>query len=96
MNCIDNVSAPVFPKENKILPSKLASFAPPTGDAAEVANTISTTGSFPQMSISGVVNAILEVGNQRKELFSRLRSALQSGSDFEALGFARQLCGLAI
>jgi hypothetical protein len=44
--------------------------------------------------MSGVVDAILEVGNQRKALLSRLRSALKSGSDTEALGFARQLCGL--
>jgi hypothetical protein len=51
--------------------------------------------SVPQMSLSGVVDAILEVGNQRKLLFGQMRSALVSGNNSEALGFARQLCGLA-
>ena len=64
------------------------------GDAEAVGDTISSAKAFPQISMSGVVDAILEVGNQRKALLSRLRSALKSGSDTEALGFARQLCGL--
>lgn len=44
--------------------------------------------------ISGVLDAILETGRQRHGLLKELRSALQSGSDQEALRLARQLCGL--
>lgn len=45
-------------------------------------------------SLSGVVDAILEVSRQRKALLNQLRSALQSGNNAEALQLARQLCGL--
>ena len=45
-------------------------------------------------SLSGVVDAIVEVSRQRKVLLNQLRSALQSGNDAEALRFARHLCGL--
>jgi conjugal transfer/entry exclusion protein len=47
------------------------------------------------MSVSGVVDAILEVSRQRKPLLDQLRSVLQSGDDAKALQLARQLCGLA-
>jgi hypothetical protein len=46
------------------------------------------------VSVSGVVDAILEVGRQRNVLLVRLRSALQSGDNTQALNLARQLCGL--
>jgi hypothetical protein len=59
----------------------------------EPGSTISAVTSFPQ-SLSGVVDAILEVGTQRKSLLSQLRSELASGHDSEALGLARRLCGL--
>ena len=49
------------------------------GDAEAVGDKISSAKAFPQIPISGVVDAILEVGNQRKALLSRLRSALKSG-----------------
>lgn len=45
-------------------------------------------------SLSGVVDAILEVGRQRKAILDHLRSALQSGATEEVLALARQLCGL--
>jgi hypothetical protein len=45
-------------------------------------------------SLSGVVDAILEVNRQRKSLLDQLRAALQSGKDAEALQLARQFCGL--
>jgi hypothetical protein len=45
-------------------------------------------------NVSGVIDAILEVGRQRKSLLAQLRAALQSGDDSQALVFARQLCGL--
>lgn len=53
----------------------------------------SGTSDLP-VSLNGVVDAILEVGRQRKALLDQLRSALQSGNDAEALRLARQLCGL--
>jgi hypothetical protein len=46
------------------------------------------------VSVSGVVDAILEVGRQRNVLLVRLRAALQSGDNTQALNLARQLCGL--
>jgi hypothetical protein len=94
MNCLGNISAPAFSTENGIFPLEVNAYASPKGDAEDVGDTISWAGAFPLMSISGVVNAILEVGNQRKALLGQLRSALDSGNDSEALGFARLLCGL--
>ncbi len=48
----------------------------------------------PSANVGGVIDAILEVGRQRKDLLVQLRRALQSGDDSLALEFARQLCGL--
>jgi hypothetical protein len=48
----------------------------------------------PEISLSGLVDAILAVGEQRKVLLDQIRCALVSGKDDEALRFARQLCGL--
>jgi len=45
-------------------------------------------------SISGIVDAILEIGRQRNTLLSYLRIALESGKEREALNLARRLCGL--
>ncbi len=52
--------------------------------------------SKPMSSVttSGVVDAILEVGRQRKAVLDQLRAALQSGDTYKALGLARQLCGI--
>jgi hypothetical protein len=46
------------------------------------------------LNIAGAVDAILEVGRQRKAVLKKLRAALQSGNDPQALNLARQLCGL--
>jgi hypothetical protein len=54
---------------------------------------IADTGDGP-LNISGAVDAILEVGRQRKAVLEELRAALQSGNDLQALDIARQLCGL--
>jgi hypothetical protein len=94
MNCLDNISVPATSTENSIVPSGVSSCALPKGDLEEVGHTIFTAWSRPALSISGVVDAILEVGNRRKALLGQLRSALLSSNDFEALGFARQICGL--
>ena len=44
--------------------------------------------------LSGVIDAILQVGGQRKLLLDQMRSALESDDNETALRFARQLCGL--
>ncbi len=45
-------------------------------------------------SVSGIVDAILDVGRQRSALLAQLRTALESGAEREALTLARRLCGL--
>ncbi|SRR5712691_8147957 len=45
-------------------------------------------------TLSGVTDAILEVGRQRKALLSQMRSALQSRDTEKVLTLARQICGL--
>ena len=45
-------------------------------------------------STPGLVDAILEVGRQRKTVLDQLRCALESGDNERALVFARQLCGM--
>lgn len=96
MNCIDVLLAPASSTESQIIRSEVSSCMPPTGDAEDVGHSISTPSSRSPMSISGAVDSILEVGNRRKALLGLLRSALVSSNDSEALGFARQLCGLAV
>ena len=51
-------------------------------------------GGGDSLNITGAVDAILEVGRQRKVVLDQLRTALQSGDDSQALDLARQLCGL--
>jgi hypothetical protein len=65
----------------------------PEPDAGRLPNDGSEEVATPT-SITGVVEAILEVSRHRKKLLDQLRSALESGNDAEALRFARELCGL--
>lgn len=60
--------------------------------AIKPANT--AAGATPEVSLSGLVDAIIEVGRQRKSVLDQMRSALMSANDAEALRFARQYCGL--
>ena len=46
------------------------------------------------LTLSGVTDAILEVGRQRKALLDQMRGALQSGDTEQVLRLARYLCGL--
>jgi hypothetical protein len=57
-------------------------------------NRMDSTAHSERKSLSGVVDAIREVGRQRKELLDQLRGALQSGNSEKALVLARQVCGL--
>ena len=47
-------------------------------------------------SVSGIVDAILEVGRQRNALLEQMSAALQSGDEKQALTLARRLCGLEL
>ena len=46
------------------------------------------------LTLSGVTDAILEVGRQRKALLDQMRGALQSGDTEQVLRLAQRLCGL--
>ena len=46
------------------------------------------------LSLSGVLNAALEIADKRRETLARLRAALEKGDDTEALKVARALCGV--
>jgi hypothetical protein len=46
-------------------------------------------------SISGIVDAILEVGVERQGILDQLRAALVSANNESALKLARKLCGLS-
>ena len=87
---------PSFSSENSILSSDVNNFTSLRSDREDVGGTVSSANTLRQIPLSGVVEAILEVGNQRKTVLSRLRAALVCGNDSEALCFARQICGLAI
>src|ERR1035437_1725520 len=50
----------------------------------------------PQASLSGLVEAIQQVGKQRNALLQELRLALMTGKNDRALELARGLCGLAV
>ena len=68
-----------------------------TGSAATVRRLepfVDAEGAGKPISVSGVVDAILEVSRQRKSLLDQLQSALKSGNDAEALLLARRICGL--
>jgi hypothetical protein len=86
-----------FDSERKIW-SHLLKHQPQSAHAAharKVATSITPVDSeYDGIAISGVVDAVLEVGRQRKTLLSQLRIALESGKEKEALNLARRLCGL--
>lgn len=50
--------------------------------------------SHPPDSLAGIIEVILEVGAQRKSILVRMRAALESHQDVEALDLARELCGV--
>ncbi len=67
----------------------------PNARQEAVDRTMEPAANAPTISMSGIVDAVLEVGKQRNALLSELRTALQSGQDDEALAVARQLCGMS-
>ena len=62
----------------------------------ELARVLPIARTSPDLPHSGLVEAILKVGAERKALMGDLRSALMSGNDKEALYMARRLCGLGV
>lgn len=62
--------------------------------AKPVVSEAPVDGTHDGYSVSGVVDAILEVGRQRNMLLAQLRTALESGNEKEALVLAGRLCGL--
>lgn len=59
-------------------------------------NTVNEAGSSSASvdSMSGIVDAILEVGRQRHALLKKMRDAIKGGDKEQALNLASQLCGL--
>ena len=45
-------------------------------------------------SFKGLLDAAIEIAQKRRETLRRLRQALESSQDAEALNVARELCGL--
>jgi hypothetical protein len=68
-----------------IQPNNVLSFPQQMSDAQSFGN---------RSAYSGIVDAILEVGSRRMVIMCQLKSALLAENDSEALGLARQLCGL--
>ena len=74
--------------------------AVPSGESIPPAKTIrhdknGTAVAVQPISLTGIVDAILEVGRQRNSLLSQMQTALQSGQNDQVLALARQLCGLS-
>ena len=83
------------PMEHGILPLDASLSEPRTEHPGDVRCTESTKETVT-LSVSGLVDAILEVSRQRKTILDQVRSALLSGNDVEALQLARNLCGLPV
>ena len=45
-------------------------------------------------SKSALIEAALEIAQERREIMAKLRAALESGNDTRALELARELCGV--
>lgn len=89
-----NAVATILPMGRGVFPSEINTCDPPKGVGGHIGIGRANSTTSPEVSLSGLVDAILEVGHQRKILLDQLRSALVSGNDGEALRLARQLCGL--
>ena len=47
-----------------------------------------------EANLKGILEAALQIAAKRREILTRLRAALESGRNQDALALARQLCGL--
>jgi len=87
-----------FTTRNESAPQSLAAGLPdslrsnPTKESATSLSPVDAQ--YHGHAISGVVDAILEVGRERNKLLAQLRAALESGKERDALNLARRLCGL--
>ncbi len=75
-----NAGSPEFGSESRPAPSMQAARADSPSDS---------------LSVSGVLDAIVEIGHQRGTLLAQMRAALESGRDKDVLVLARRLCGLS-
>jgi hypothetical protein len=95
MSCTDYVQGRTSVTECGIFPARTNLGDPRTADSEYVVvSTESIAKVPPPLCVTGVVDAILEVGSQRKALLNQIRSALLAGEDADAIRLARQLCGL--
>ena len=47
-----------------------------------------------EANLKGILETALQIAAKRREILTRLRAALESGRNQEALALARRLCGL--
>jgi hypothetical protein len=94
-SCPGQIPAQASPMEHGILLLDANLSELRTGGPENIRCAESTTKAG-SLSVTGLVDAILEVSRQRKAILDQVRSALLSGNDVEALRFARKLCGLPI
>jgi hypothetical protein len=50
----------------------------------------------PATNVGGLLDIAIEVAAKRRDILSRMRTALLNRDDLEALNYARQLCGVAL
>ena len=60
----------------------------------EAVKTVDTEEKIEIRNLNGLIDAAIEIGRERRDVLQRMKVALESGNDAEALRFARQLCGL--
>ena len=50
----------------------------------------------PATNVGGLLDIAIEIAGKRRDILSRMRTALLNRDDLEALNYARQLCGVEL
>jgi hypothetical protein len=50
----------------------------------------------PATNVGGLLDIAIEIAGKRRDILSRMRTALLNRDDLEALNCARQLCGVEL
>ena len=50
----------------------------------------------PATNVAGLLDIAIEIAEKRRDILSRMRTALLNRDDLEALNCARQLCGVEL
>jgi hypothetical protein len=50
----------------------------------------------PATNVGGLLDIAIEIAGKRRDILSRMRTALLNRDDLEALDYARQLCGVEL